>query len=104
MPSGYSERMAHLVLFVLASYGFWFIVTQSDVPVWSTLRQKIADRSPLFSKWVTCPVCSGFWCALAIKVAETWPIQSPVEVLLWAFAGSAAIYLAELQVTKLEQR
>lgn len=97
--------MADLVLFILAAYGAWFVVTQSDLPIWSGLRQKTADKSPLFMKLMSCPVCSGFWVSMLVKLCLSLPKEAAefLRIPVWGLAGAAAVYLVELHVSKLEE-
>lgn len=98
--------MATLLTFVLASYGLWFVVTQSELPLWHKLRDRLSLRSGTFAKLMLCPVCSGFWCSLAVAVTiePTSCLTDVMARLVQALAGAAAVFLIEAHVTKLEER
>lgn len=100
--------MDKLLCFVLASYGAWFVFSQSDLPLWGRMRDWLCMKSPTFSKLVQCPVCSGFWCSLAVAFGFRWPVSptivDTIQVFLHGLAGAAAVFLIETHVTRLERR
>jgi len=100
--------MDKLLWFVLASYGAWFVFSQSDLPLWGGMRDWLCLKSVTFSKLVHCPVCSGFWCSLALAIVFRWPISTTVvdaaQTFAQALAGAAAVFLIETHVTRLESR
>jgi hypothetical protein len=100
--------MDKLLYFVLASYAAWFVFSQSELPVWSNARDWLCLKSPTFSKLVHCPMCSGFWCSLAVAAASRWPFPATIldaaHITLQGLAGAAAVFLIETHVTRLERR
>jgi hypothetical protein len=105
--------MPKLILFVLACYAAWFVFTTAELPLWDALRSKIADRSTTFTKFILCPICSGFWCSVGASYAIPlfdapawmgnvgyWFVVPCVQGL----AGATSVYLIELQVGRLESR
>jgi len=103
--------MEALFLHLLASYGLWFVVTQSHLPVWHGIRDALALKYSTFGRWLLCAVCSGFWCSLAVASALAAPeLMGGVTVTLvgrlfvQALAGAATCYLVEAHVTRLEAR
>jgi hypothetical protein len=100
--------MDKLLYFVLASYATWFVFSQSDLPLWGSIRDKLCMKSETFSKLVHCPMCSGFWCSLVVAVGFNWPILPTVvdfsRMFLHGLAGATAVFLIEAHVTRLERR
>jgi hypothetical protein len=100
--------MSLLVLQVLASYALWLVISQSSLPVWSRLRDKLVERWSVVGTFLLCPLCSGFWCSLAVAPFST-RLSSPSvadfgHLLVMALAGAAGIYLIETYVSRLEAR
>ncbi len=99
--------MDKLLLFVLACYAAWFVFAQSELPLWSNARDWLCVKSPTFSKLVHCPMCSGFWCSLAVTIGFSWPVQPTIagitQVFLNGLAGAAAVFLIETLVVRLER-
>jgi len=107
--------MADLILFVLSAYAAWFVLTTAELPVWYKLREELMTRSVTFSKFILCPICSGFWTSLALSFVFPltasvirWPDQAfgvwVLGPLVQALAGAGAIFLIETHVTRLEER
>lgn len=110
--------MVHLILYILASYAAWAVFSTAELPVWQTLRELLMRRSMTFTRFILCPLCSGFWIALALAFvfpllpvsALQWPGRSDVFVayvlapIVQAFAGACAVFLIEAHVKRLEER
>jgi hypothetical protein len=100
--------MPELLLLLLASYGLWFAIARSDLPVIGRLRDILCERSTLAAKFFMCAACSGFWASLAVaalmSIGKDFGVREAVWVLLSGFAGSASTYLIETHVTKMEER
>ena len=106
--------MPDLILFVLACYAAWFVFTTAELPLWDPVRTKIAERSSTFTKFILCPICSGFWCSVAVALALPLfeaPAWMGNDIGHWivvpgtqGLAGATAIYLIELHVGRLESR
>lgn len=102
--------MANLILFILAVYAAWFVFTTSELPVWESVRDSLMTKSPLFAKFILCPICSGFWVSVALSLM--FPLLGEpsnlydlaVKVGLQALGGAGAIYLIERHMVRLEER
>jgi hypothetical protein len=99
------------VVFFLGSYGLTFLVC--DATIFSTPRQFLFERSPLFQALVSCYFCTGFWTSAAWYVllfsglldghseAQNWPVNA-VWGLAHALAGAAFVYALNAAVVALE--
>lgn len=102
--------MADLVMHVLATYALWFVVTQSDLPLWGSLRSRWQLRSTTFSHFTGCAVCSGFWCSLALVLLRLVVVSVPLlrptlgYGVVLCLGGAAGCYLIETSVRRLEAR
>ena len=105
--------MPKLILFVMACYAAWFVFTTAELPLWEPVRTKIAEKSSTFTKFILCPICSGFWCsvvvafALPLFTAPEWMGYAGhwfVAPVIQGLAGATSIYLIELHVGRLESR
>lgn len=84
---------------LLAIYGLNYIVRNSDGPfdlIIKARRWLINNTyvGSFFFKLLECPVCSGFWCGLAIYLIAIQPIKLS-ESLLWALTGSAVCLILD---------
>lgn len=97
--------MSELVLFVLSSYGLWYVFSTADLPVWGYVRDDWLCRVVQIAKFFHCPICSGFWISWGVALLfPLGPNDGPLGSLVQAFAGAAAIYLIETHVRRLEER
>jgi hypothetical protein len=100
--------MMSLVIQVLATYALWYGLTQSNLPLWGSIRDWLTTRYEGWSRFFNCALCSGFWCSLAVAL-----IRSEVDLYAWepwrvifplALAGAGGCFLIETLVTRLETR
>jgi hypothetical protein len=102
--------MVRLIQFVLASYALWFVFSQSDLPGWWKLRDRLIDRFTGLAAFLFCPMCSGFWCSLAmsallpIDYAERASfVAQTAGYLAQALARATAVLLLDLLVRRAER-
>lgn len=101
--------MSALLGHLLATYGLWFVLTQSDTPGYGPWRDALAARHPRFQEFIHCPMCSGYWCSLLIALATTaattpFSFAAAVHVVILTLAGAAGCFLIETMVRRLEAR
>ena len=110
--------MAHLILFIAACYAAWYVFSTAELPIWYRLRDLMMSRSETFTRFVYCPMCSGFWVSWALAIV--FPLTKGLIVLpglsagaleaavlgsfIQALAGAGSIYLIEEHVTRLKER
>ena len=88
--------MATLAIHCLATWFLWYVVSQSDLPVWAQLREIILGGSPKLEAFVMCPVCCGFWCSLTLAGTSALVFTATLySVILLAMAGAAFTYAFE---------
>jgi len=91
--------MLDLIIFILATIGFTFIITNHYIFKW--LRDYTIKINPKFlGKAVKCPACVGFWGGLLIKSIQIIHVHGifDVNLLLYGFVGSFVCYLAYLLI------
>ena len=103
--------MPQLILFILSCYAFWYVFTTAELPLWDRIRSWVLERSTTFTKFILCPICSGFWCSVAVSyalplfVTPEWMSHAGqwiVGPVIQGLAGSTSVYLIELHVGRLE--
>lgn len=103
--------LVELLIFLLTSYGVYFVLVQSGVPGWAQLRDKLAGKYNTVFELLQCPICSGFWSSVitstlfALYRGETVvSVRTVLLVVLHGFAGAAWVYFVEAYIRRLEAR
>ena len=91
--------MTLFLIHALATYVLWSGVFQSSLPLLSGLRDKLASKNETFYRFVSCPLCSGFWCSLAVALVRV-PLVPVGELMAVALAGAATTFIIESVLTR----
>jgi len=93
--------MMNFILFVLATIGLSFIITQYYIFKW--LRDYAQSKSKLLGKLLNCNSCVGFWSGLLIQFlfitkerVDIVFVWSDLFYIIYGFIGSLVSYVAYL--------
>jgi len=90
--------MDKLLLFTLAVYGLCFILMHGTI--FNNIRNYCIERSSWFKDLITCPICLGFWCGLALAPF----IFDKILFIPAAFYSSAACYIIHITTGFIEDK
>lgn len=96
--------MLEFIIFLLASIGLTFIVTQSYV--FKSIRTSVQKICPILGKLLHCPMCFGFWSSIIIKTLlliyyDQFTLLSLILIVIYGFIGSFVSYLIYLLIKPL---
>jgi len=96
--------MLEFIIFLLATIGLTFIVTQFYI--FKNIRDFIFKHSKFLGKLIHCPACFGAWAGMFIKTllliySHELIILSLIIILIYGFIGSFVSYLAYLLIKPL---
>ena len=68
------NRLDHLLVLTLAVYGLCYILMYGSI--FNTPRNFLMRKFRWFQRLITCPLCTGFWCGLALSKWHLRPLQT----------------------------
>ena len=68
------NRLDHLLVLTLATYGMCYIAMYGSL--FNKPRNFLMRKFNSFRRMITCPLCTGFWCGLAMSKFHLTPLQT----------------------------
>jgi hypothetical protein len=59
---------AHIIIFLLACFGFQIGIAYGKMPIIKYFREKLIKNSEFFKDMFECPLCLGFWTSLLLTI------------------------------------
>lgn len=99
--------MIDFIIFLLASIGLTFIVTQFYI--FKNIREYIKRKSIFFGKLIHCPACFGFYSGFFIKILMLINIHQLIPsnlimCLIYGFISSLMSYITYLLLKPLMEK
>ena len=96
-----------LIVFLLATFGLNFMLRNADGPFgiiarWRNWMMRVPWLGVQFMNWLSCPLCSGIWCAAGLF----WLCvdgKTFGQAVTWILAGGAACSLIESVLNRLNR-